>query len=243
MDQKYFDVPFGTLGDKVIPPTAVDPSGAVSMSQGFGPDYERDLDSDPLAKPVPRDVTNGLFFALTQAMGALQEVGTPEWITTADNGGSPFPYEAGAEVRWRATEAVPFQTYRSLVGNNTTSPSNTTNWTRVDRVNRASLPPTQAGSGYFTLPLVMAGVLREIIVQFGSTVTASNGASTVTFPIPFPTTFLVAVASNVGQGLLAPAGYAATGSYSTTSMIVTAASSGGTSAPAGVSSSWIAIGY
>lgn len=128
MRQKFFITPFAATGDRESPPDSQQPDGSVSYSTGFGPDYEADPATNPNAKPVPREETNGIFHDLTQAVAGLQQEGAPEFITAADNGGSPFAYSRGAMVRWSASGDPPFTTYVSRVNNNTSVPSNTVNW-------------------------------------------------------------------------------------------------------------------
>ena len=132
MRQKYFLTPFGLAGDQTTIPNALDPSGQVSFNQGWGVDYQRDQSTDPLAKPIDRGTMNYLFFVATQAIKQYQENGAPEFISTADNGGSPFPYMTGNVVRFSSDNGatVPFAPYVSLVDNNTDAPNtpSTTKW-------------------------------------------------------------------------------------------------------------------
>lgn len=126
-DSKYFGIPFGTSGDKATIPEAVQPSGAISYTQGFGPDYERDPATDPLAKRVPRDETNELYFQVTNALKFLQLYGTPEWYAV-DDAGNPVSYPLSARVRYNAGAGM--QAWRSLVATNTATPgSDATKWT------------------------------------------------------------------------------------------------------------------
>lgn len=96
-DSKYFNVPFATSGDKATIPEAVQPSGAISYTQGYGPDYERDPANDPLAKRIPRDETNEFYFQITNSLKYLQLYGVPEFYALADGG--PANYPLGARVR------------------------------------------------------------------------------------------------------------------------------------------------
>lgn len=132
MDQKFFDVPFALGGDQSVVPDATQPDGSVSFMEGFGFDYQRDLATDPLAKPVDRSVTNYLFNAITAAIAALQKTGIPEWITPAQNGGVALAYAKYAKVRYSATiPATTFETYVSTVDGNTSVPGADANWQPV----------------------------------------------------------------------------------------------------------------
>ena len=120
---KFFRIPFALSGDQATIPDALDPGGAVSFTQGFGPDYELEIGVDPDAKPVPRDETNYLYYEITNALNTLQGWGAADFITSAMNDGVAYSYGLGAMVKFAfaATPTV-FQTYASLVQGNTTSP-------------------------------------------------------------------------------------------------------------------------
>ena len=119
----YFITPFAISGDQTAIPDPVQPGGEVSNTQGFGPDYSLP-NSDPSALKVPRDQTNWLYYVITSAIQQYQQYGTPEWITSADNGGTPFAYAAGARVKY--TDGA---VWVSLVNANTSEPStDATKW-------------------------------------------------------------------------------------------------------------------
>lgn len=127
-DSKLFNVPFGTSGDKATIPETTQPSGAVSFQQGFGPDYERDPGTDPLAKRVPRDETNELYYQITNTLKFLQLYGLPEWYA-ADDQGNPVSYPIVARVRHGGFAWI------SIVANNTAEPgTDDTKWLRDDPV-------------------------------------------------------------------------------------------------------------
>lgn len=125
-DSKYFGIPFATSGDRAVVPEAVQPSGAVSYPQGFGPDYERDPETDPLYKPVPRDETNELYYEITRAIKFLQLYGTPEWYAL-DDAGNAVSYPLTARVRYDAGAGM--RIWQSLAATNTAVPgSDPTKW-------------------------------------------------------------------------------------------------------------------
>lgn len=129
MQQKFFSVPFAIGGDTTPIGDAIDPTGLVSFTQGWGPDYQADKTVYPAtAKDVDRASTNYMFNVITAALAALQAVGVPEWIAAADNDGAAYPYVQGAEVRFSATPSTgPWVFYTSLVNNNTDTPPSA-NW-------------------------------------------------------------------------------------------------------------------
>lgn len=121
---KFFRIPFAQSGDKAAIPDPVDADGNVSYTQGFGFDYERQK-TDPAHKNIPRDLTNGLYFAITTALAELQAQGAPDFITSALNGGAPYEYAVNAVVRYAD------DLYVSLVAANTALPSDATKWALV----------------------------------------------------------------------------------------------------------------
>lgn len=144
VDSKYFGVPFGTSGDKATIPEATQPSGAVSYTQGWGPDYERDPDTDPLAKRVPRDETNEIYYQVTNALKYLQLYGTPEWYAV-DGSGSPVSYPISARVRYNAGAGM--QVWQSIVAANTSVPgADLTKWVVADGFSEASLAQALAAT-------------------------------------------------------------------------------------------------
>lgn len=203
-DSKLFMIPFGASGDRAAIPDTVAPSGAVSWPQGFGPDYERDPATDPMAKRVPRDETNEYLYQITNAIKFLQLYGAPEWYPD-DGTGTPVSYPVSARVRYAGSAWV------SLVAANTSTPgSDPTRWMRDDAFNLPDLTASQseANAGLvnnkFMTPATSKGTFTGslstnpawqrlpsgLIMQWGRAVLPYNGASTtsanLSFPIPFP---------------------------------------------------------
>lgn len=119
---KFFGIPFGASGDKATIPEATQPSGVVSYQQGFGPDYERDPATDPLAKRVPRDETNEFYFQVSNTLRYLQLFGLPEWYDV-DGSGNDVSYPVAARVRHLD------QAWVSIAATNTAIPgSDPTKW-------------------------------------------------------------------------------------------------------------------
>lgn len=126
---KYFRFQFGVDGDKTAIPDLTQVSGAVSYQQGWGFDYERPQDgSDPLAKDVPRDESNQLYYDITDAIRQYQTHGIPDFITNSDNGGSPYPYTKFARVLY--DDGTGIAPYTSLNDANTALPSDPAHWSK-----------------------------------------------------------------------------------------------------------------
>lgn len=164
-DSKYFGVPFATSGDKATIPEATQPSGSISFTQGFGPDYERDPATDPLAKRVPRDETNELNFQMTNAIKFLQLYGTPEWYAV-DDLGNPVSYPLSARVRYDAGAGM--QAWRSIAAANTATPgSDATKWALDTAFDLAALEATlaEAISGLLGTKIVTPRRLASSVQQ------------------------------------------------------------------------------
>ncbi|MBC8954139.1 hypothetical protein [Xenorhabdus sp. PB62.4] len=87
---KIFKTPFAAQGDRVSIPNEVQPDGAVSYTQGYGYDYERDQNTDPAAKDIEREKMNGIFHDITEAVGEMQTFGVAKWSLEAQ----PYPLRA-----------------------------------------------------------------------------------------------------------------------------------------------------
>ncbi|MDU4353040.1 tail fiber protein [Phytobacter diazotrophicus] len=123
MDQKFFRVPFAQSGDTQSIPDSADSNGFVSYAKGWGVDYAKDPNADINAKPVEREAMNSVLNAITTAVRQYQTNGYPEWISTANNNGAAYGYDAGVVVEYNGA------LYLSLSGNNTATPgANVAKW-------------------------------------------------------------------------------------------------------------------
>lgn len=128
MISQYIRIPFANSGDKEDIPQSVQVSGAISWPEGWGADYELDLEQDADAKPIDRLDMNQLFNVLSGAVKYLQENLSPEWITSAANGGTAFQYQTGQVVTYVDTSGTRGQ-WASISDNNTAEPgSDATKW-------------------------------------------------------------------------------------------------------------------
>lgn len=125
----YFDLPFGLDGDRTAVPDDSQPDGSVSYDQGYGPDYELDPTTDPDALLIERRKMNQLFYDMTLAIQAYQQFGTPQFITTTMNGGTPYSYPIGARAAYDPGSGI--RTYVSLANSNTALPTDATKWADV----------------------------------------------------------------------------------------------------------------
>lgn len=159
---KFFRFPFAVTGDKSAVPDDTQLSGDVSFEQGYGPDYARDPATDPLAKNIERDKMNQLLFDITTALREYQIMGTPDFITSAQNGGTAYSYDQNAIVKYSGV------LYISLVSSNTALPNDATKW---------ALLPTPAllqQSAYTSANA--GGVVDAITASFTPAITALPSA-------------------------------------------------------------------
>lgn len=126
---KFFKYLWASAGDKTAIPETTQGDGSVSYQQGYGFDYQRDPVTDPLHKNIERDKMNELFYDMTGALAQYQTHGVPDFITTSDNGGTPYSYGVSAIVRY--DDGGGFGNYVSLVDSNTALPTDTTKWQRI----------------------------------------------------------------------------------------------------------------
>src|SRR6185437_10171469 len=122
---QFYKRPFAETGDKAAIPTDTQSGGSL--------DYQRDLATDPAAKAIPRDQTNQFYYDLTLNIQQYQIHGVPEFITSADNGGSPYSYNKFAMVRY--DDGNGYRNYMSLSDTNTFDPSDKSAWGMLDATN------------------------------------------------------------------------------------------------------------
>jgi hypothetical protein len=143
MQQRYFITPFGLDGDLQSIPTAIDPSGYVSYTQGWTYDYERPTDgSDALSKDIIRQTMNSLFCDITTYLQDQQQYCAPEMISSADNGGSAFPYGIGAITR--TGSGTSWINWVSLVSGNTVTPVEGSSWSQLATAKQIAVETARA---------------------------------------------------------------------------------------------------
>jgi hypothetical protein len=218
----YFDTIFGAAGDLTVVPDAIQIDGSVSYGQGWGPDYELD-ETIPGALDISRAQTNQLFYDVTSALQKYQQHGTPDFITTSMNNGSPFSYSKGDRVIKSGV------VYTSITNSNTSTPPSA-NWA-TDSFTIAS------NNGYAQLP-------SGLIIQWVHLVSITD-PTTVTLPLTFPNANLWSCASygavpGTGSPVAPPANVTVSSTSVTTSTcIVRFSSTGG----GGYGVNLLAIGY
>ena len=176
----FIRVPFAASGDRAIVP--IDPAvdNSMSYTDGFTPPYEGDWPIDPTAIPIPRDQMNQALYDLSNALNQYQTHGFPDFITSADNGGSPFPYDIYAVVRYDAGDGD--KLYVSQVDNNTSDPTNAIQWSPVGApvVALISMTGTQNISNTVLTTVAFDTVVYDDYNMFDPTILNHN--FTVKFP-------------------------------------------------------------
>ena len=126
---KYFRFPFAVSGNRTAVPETTQVNGNVSYQEGWPVGYQEDPQTSPTAKLINRQQTNQTLYDITLALQQYQQFGVPDFITAADNGGTPFSYSIGARVRYDPGSGT--RVFESLVDSNTTLPTDANNWAEV----------------------------------------------------------------------------------------------------------------
>lgn len=153
MPQIFVKVPFALSGGKLAIPEAVQPGGEVSFTEGYGPRYSQDPTTTGLR--LDREQSNELFYILSTGINQYQTESFPRFITTADNGGVPYSYSKYATVLY--DDGGGLAPYQSLVNTNTTLPTVTANWRKLDPYNRLIERDSPAFTGTPTAPTPAGG--------------------------------------------------------------------------------------
>lgn len=182
-------IPFADSGDKTTVP-ATDSGGGVNMTQGYGQAYSLDPATDPSAKRIERQMMNGLFNLITKAIQEIQSSGVAPFITTADNGGSPFSYAKGAIV------SLSGATYQSLNAGNTTTPPGA-NWAEVRNAGNG----LQRSDPFGDIKLDGASAIAAALANLGLKTAAQRDVGTGTNQIPDMASFTGSKSANGWQKL------------------------------------------
>lgn len=123
----FFKYPFASSGTRTsIDTTNATPDGPVSYQYGFGIDYQLVLGTDVNALPINRGQSNQLYFDITDNLNQYQTQGVPNWITSVDNGGTPYSYDIYAVVRYDAGGGT--LVYENQIQDNTSTPGDDDTW-------------------------------------------------------------------------------------------------------------------
>lgn len=199
MTYEKFLIPFANSGTQTTVPVTDPGDGSVNFTDGYGPDYALDLSTDPDALPIERAKMNNLFFVITKALQSWQYHTTADFITTAENGGTPFTYGIFDRVRYDAGSGI--QIYESQIATNTDLPSVTSSWLKISGIIHAGDPrigsnailAANIGSGAAAGGYVMTAdgggnsSYQPVSVTLGATLTALAGTTTAADLVPYYT--------------------------------------------------------
>lgn len=190
----YFDTIFASSGDLTTVPDAVQPDGSVSYTQGYGIDYS--LAVGVVGRlTIERTKMNQLFYDITSALQQYQQHGTPPFITSTMNGGTPYSYSKYDRALYLGVA------YRSLVDSNTTTPPSSS-WT-IDgsgfstEINIASASTTDLASG---------GSQGVVAITGTTTITSFGSNADISAPIYFGRFTGALILTHNATSLILPAG-------------------------------------
>lgn len=153
---RFFKYQFAVSGTFVEIPETTQPNGSVSYQQGYSSNYTLPFGSNPNALPVDMPSFNGILYDITGALQQWQTQCVPDFITSSDNGGSPYPYPIFSLVRFDPGTGP--QLYINTVANNVTTPTDPS-WSIFTTGSGLALP---AGSSLpFNGGVLPAGFLLE----------------------------------------------------------------------------------
>lgn len=164
---KYYITPFAAGGNRAPIPESVQPDGSVSYPSGYGVNYQLDQTTNPNALDVERTLFNELMYDATSNLQYYQNYSVPAFISSADNGGTPYPYAKKAAVRFQRSDST-YGIYQSLADNNIEAPEITTGvfsklWQEL----------------YFKIVANDTGTTNNIKVLTGSALSVSSYGTTV----------------------------------------------------------------
>ncbi len=174
MTRKYFNIDFGVSGTRVAIPDTDPGDGSMNFTDGYGPYYSLDPAGGPPALLPDRGQMNEIFYYQTQAIQALQQWYAPDFITSADNGGSPYSYSLKQRV------VLAGEVYESNVNSNTTTPPGSS-WTIVPTTGAVAIPEATAGGTANAITATFSpsiGTLSQNILVAVRHVSACTGAMT-----------------------------------------------------------------
>lgn len=129
MNTYFFRYPFALNGTRDPIDASLSSTGEMSYNYGFTQNYTLDLLTDPAALPIPWGKSNQLYYAITSNIQQYQTQAVPEWITSVNNGGTPYAYDKYALVRYDAGGGV--EIYENQIAANTVAPGVDDTWTIV----------------------------------------------------------------------------------------------------------------
>lgn len=116
---------FAVDGDKIVVPTDSQIDNTVSYQDGYTNDYQL-AQADPSKKNIERSKLNSVLNIITQSVKRWQDGFWPNFISSADNGGTAVSYSKDAAIFGTGYDGDGI--YFSLEDLNTTAPTDETKW-------------------------------------------------------------------------------------------------------------------
>ena len=130
-DFRFYLNTFAENGNKATIPDLPQADGSLSYDQGYGPDYDLQIGVNPDAKPIERNFFNQAMSDATNNIKCWQTRTYPDYVTAAENGGTPVVYPQGARVRFDIGGGN-FRSFESTQPTGTsTVPTDTLNWVQT----------------------------------------------------------------------------------------------------------------
>lgn len=176
----------------------------------------------PLIPTIGTD--DGEFHSGNVLTGTRGTIVTPEWLTNMQD----------------ATRSMQQELIAILAAAGVTPSAETTNQILNALQSLFWGTGSFGNTGYIRLPLIVGGVKRILIINWGQGSTTSDGNVTVTLPAAFPTQAMCAfLTNNAGT---TPSGFGGVSVNLTTITLYSSSASGVASGP-GVSYGYLAMGY
>lgn len=131
----FFQYAYGVDSTSItVPSLSLSTTGTLSYQYGYTENYEQDLLTVSTALPIPRNLTNGLYYDITYAIQQLQTNGASLWVDPAD-GGPLTNYPIYAQVQ-HSYSSGPAYIWESAVASNAVEPGVDVTWRVVSGAGR-----------------------------------------------------------------------------------------------------------
>ena len=177
---KYFTSAFAASGTRTPVPDTIPVDDKVNYPQGWTPPYSYP-EGNPGALFISRSAWNQVMYDATLGIQQYQQNGIPNFITTADNLGVPYPYAIDAMVLYN-DGINGDRVFQSLVNNNIALPTVASNWVWVrnssDSINYQNVsfdPSVTMGMAVYRnaagtfFPAIANGTSSQNVIGFANT--------------------------------------------------------------------------
>jgi len=177
---KYIRYQWAVSGDTSAVPDLTQSDGSVSYQTGYGAPYSIAYGSTGY-KAIERTKLNGALNDITGVLQQYQGNGFPDFITSAQNGGTAYSYPIYVVVRFDDGSGV--KLYQSQIANNTDLPTVATSWkvnpmgfdlattihastSKATPVDADEFPITDSATSYTIKKLTWANLKATLLTYF-----------------------------------------------------------------------------